>query len=706
MERSIITRAKNAELAVEEALKLLAVSREQVQIEVIDPGGKGVLGLGARLTVVKVTVLSQERNSSESASIPVESAEIKSDEFREPVNIQTDQVSSPSIPPSPSQSVSSSSSAALTKVASEETSIEQGGIGIRGGKFWIQATGSRLPLLTPPVGAVLYRNGSPVEGKISVAPDDELELESEPIREEGVWKIEIDDACLKAKLHIRPGFEKTFTLQDSKLQAHLVVPVSEQRRFLPIDQVQVVDTLKELGVVYGIRPSEIGQACQSQQPGVFVIAEGTPAVQGANGTFTTNFETETKRMSPQSREDGTIDYREIVEFPTSIEGQVLVRTLPAKPGRPGRDLMDRPIQPIAVHSIELAAGEGVSITEDGRRAVAIRSGMPRVKQQGFRLHLSVLPKLSHRGDVDMKSGNIRFRGDVEISGGVHPGMKVEATGSIAIRGAVESATVEAAYSLIASGNLIHTQVSVGKRNEFFDQVEPLLLEISSQTQSLQSAIEQLGQTAAFKLNDLQKTGLGALLSVLLRGKFKTLQVALTRFSEQATQNEAQLDEEWKSYAHTLKYGFLDLRQGGLRDVRELDAFRLRTLQLAESVIGPEDRPIFAELQYVQNSHVSCGGNVRIAKGAYNAAIYCQGELEAKGTVRGGVYFAAKGIILKEVGAPGGIVTKLQVPEKAFVRAQVVMEGTVVQVGRRSFQFIEAASNIHARLDHNGELLLF
>nr|WP_246369537.1 Jag N-terminal domain-containing protein [Saccharibacillus deserti] len=47
VERSI-TRAKSAETAVEEALKLLAVNRESVQIEIIEPGGREVLGLGSR----------------------------------------------------------------------------------------------------------------------------------------------------------------------------------------------------------------------------------------------------------------------------------------------------------------------------------------------------------------------------------------------------------------------------------------------------------------------------------------------------------------------------------------------------------------------------------------------------------------------------------------------------------------------------------
>ncbi|OWA36620.1 hypothetical protein B9G55_00620 [Saccharibacillus sp. O16] len=699
MERSVITRAKSAEIAVDEALKLLAMPRESVQIEILEPGGRGMLGLGNRLAVVKVTALeSLTAHSRESEAVIAIRQEEPLPAGANPASLSSESSSS--------SRFSQGSSGAGGDAARAAEGEQHGEVAIEDGRFVIYASGSLLPLVTPPEGAVLLRNGVPITGKEWVSPGDQLELDAAPVVERSVWRIELDDVLLRAELHVRPGFERSFGLMDSSPQSHLIVPVTEKRKLIPIEETEVRSKLAELGVVFGIRAAAITEACRTEHPGVFVIAEGAPAMQGADGSFEITFQTETRRVSPKSREDGTIDYRETVEFPTVAEGQVLVRTLPAKPGRPGRDIMDRPILPRQVQAITLAAGEGVAVSEDGRRAVALRQGMPRIKQQGFRIHLSVLPKLEHRGDVDLKSGNIRFRGDVEISGAVQSGMKIEAFGSILVRGSIGSATLDASYSLVASGSLIGSQVNVGRRSEFLNQVEPLMLEIASQTQLLQSAIEQLSQTAAFKLNDIQQGGLGALLNVLLRGKFKTLHAVLVRFSDQAAKNEPQMDEDWKEYAVRLKFGFLDLRHGGFRDAAELDDFRRCTLEMLEAAMGPQGRPVFAELTYAHNSHIYCGGDVRISKGAYNTNLYCQGTLETKGTLRGGVYFAAKGMNVKEVGAPGGVSTKLQVPEKSSIRAGRVMEGTVVQIGRRSFQFVEAAVNVHARLGVREELLLF
>ena len=57
MNRGVEVSAKNAELAIAQALEKLGIAREQAQIEVLDEGRAGILGLGSRDAVVRVTRL-------------------------------------------------------------------------------------------------------------------------------------------------------------------------------------------------------------------------------------------------------------------------------------------------------------------------------------------------------------------------------------------------------------------------------------------------------------------------------------------------------------------------------------------------------------------------------------------------------------------------------------------------------------------------
>ena len=54
----------------------------------------------------------------------------------------------------------------------------------------------------------------------------------------------------------------------------------------------------------------------------------------------------------------------------------------------------------------------------------------------------IMPVYEIFGDVDMKTGNIEFRGDVIVHGNVRKGMKLFTTGTITIDGVVEASDIE------------------------------------------------------------------------------------------------------------------------------------------------------------------------------------------------------------------------------------------------------------------------
>jgi uncharacterized protein (DUF342 family) len=135
--------------------------------------------------------------------------------------------------------------------------------------------------------------------------------------------------------------------------------------------------------------------------------------------------------------------------------------------------------------IPLQAGSGVNFSKDGLHLTAIIQGLPSMDAKGV---ISVLEQFTVKGDVDFKTGNINFNGNVLITGMVKEGFKVvcddltanEITGAtILIRGDLKvskgivnsyietQGNVQAKFlnntKIFAHGNMMITREIMGSR---------------------------------------------------------------------------------------------------------------------------------------------------------------------------------------------------------------------------------------------------
>ncbi|CAM4197814.1 flagellar assembly protein A [Paenibacillus tarimensis] len=686
MERSVVSKGKTVLEAVDLGLVLLGISKESANIEIIESESKALFGLKSKPAVVRITVLHPVKTEQAAVLQPALS-----------INDYIEHLAETDL------SVQEQSRIKPENISGNTE--HEGKAWVKDGQIFAKTSPNNYPLISPVGFARLKKNGIPIEKTVILTEQDKIEVSLEEDIKEPDWRIDLIDADMKAVLEVKPGSRLERRLKDSIPSTHLLLEVEECVEVLQINEEEIHNKLADMGVTCGIIPEAIQEACKAKEPGSYVVAKGVEPVKGENGRFEMSFDTMARTVQPKKREDGTIDYREIKEFPAVEEGQILGFIIPRVPGQAGSNVKGEPVEPLPVHDIVWIEGYGTTWTDSGSQVVATRAGMPQFHQQGLRVRVSIIPKLLHRGDVTLESGNLHFLGDIEVTGSVQDSMKVESSGSVTIRGNVNMANVVASQSLIVKANIISSKITVGKGNLLYAEMEPLLKEITAKIAILSAAIEQIGQAAAFKMNDFKTSGLRPLLNVLLRGKFKTLADALEQLTTKIEANRSYLDEEWHLYGKEIYSGFLNQIKSHFRTPEDLRLFMTKTEYFYSLVEPPLQNHVFTKFDYAHNSQIYSGGDISIGKGCYNSMIFCQGTLEVYGFVKGGVYFAQKGIIIREAGAAGHATTKLHVPEQASIRIDKVLEGTVVQLGKRTHKFIEDSSRVHVRLNSDGEIII-
>ncbi len=240
-----------------------------------------------------------------------------------------------------------------------------------------------------------------------------------------------------------PVDEEVFVyISQDGMQATIMLLPPEGGRLLTYQD--VVQALKDKGVVYGIDEDAIRQALNSRRYGQEVIvARGQPPQDGEDARLTYHFNPE-KKSKPEIREDGTVNYHSLDNIENVAKGQVLVTLTPPTPGVDGKTVRGTTVPAKPGKPLALPAGKNVVVSDDGLKLLAAIDG--KVEMIGGRVHVYSVHEV--KNNVDNSTGNINFVGSVIIHGNVLSGFEVRAGGSIEVRGVVEGAT------LIAEGNVV------------------------------------------------------------------------------------------------------------------------------------------------------------------------------------------------------------------------------------------------------------
>ncbi|MFT5875468.1 MAG: hypothetical protein ACI8WT_004461, partial [Clostridium sp.] len=454
--------------------------------------------------------------------------------------------------------------------------------------------------------------------------------------------------------------------------------------------------LANYNIKYGILKMSIIKCASSNAISELLIAAGKKTIDAIDDRLEIKYNEEEMKKALDVDNDKAIDFKAIGIIKGVEKGQVLAVISPGKNGEDGIDITGKILKVKNSKKIVLCAGDGCEMADE-YTVVATSEGRPSSRGNTF----FVYKVYEINGDVELKTGDIKFVGDIIISGSVLEGMKVEAGNSILIKNNVSEADVTASGDVTVRGNVIHSRVAAGKE-------DVLTLEYLSDLNSMKNDLTKLiaSITQLKEMNLIERNiSDGELIKTLLETKFKKLPQASSRVAKKILELHGSEDE----LLFIIKNRILDLGPLNINNYEELnDAVTIIDNKISNLEMNLT-LPVDVVLDYCQDSIIKSSGNIILSgKGQYVSQIEASDSIifkKDKSIARGGVLKAGKEIKCKIVGGHGGVSTRLIVENHGHIWADVAYPNTRFIIGAKEYILDVASKNIHAYIDDDRELIV-
>ncbi len=243
-------------------------------------------------------------------------------------------------------------------------------------------------------------------------------------------------------------------IQHDKMAASIIVHPAGNGGSMP-SETQITDLLRSEGIVHGILHQKISELVRNfnfkqypDQP--VVIAEGTSAQNGKNGSVKLLFNTETS-LKPQQNPDGSVDYKNINIISTVVANQKLAELVPPTPGVPGKNVLGQEIPCTNGIPAVLPTGPNTAIDPQNQNLLlATTDGFVRFTSSTIEISEGlVIP-----AHVDFSTGNIKYGRNVVVNGDVKSGFDIDCGGDLQVNGSIEDCKINVEGNLLCRMGLI------------------------------------------------------------------------------------------------------------------------------------------------------------------------------------------------------------------------------------------------------------
>lgn len=541
-------------------------------------------------------------------------------------------------------------------------------------------------------------NGERVTTKAEVNEESEIEVYFDESKASRVLNIITSENKMEAFASIKYAPEFTYKLKDTEVSNFLTLIRDIKCKDMPpkYKLEEIKDELRKNGINYGIIEENLIQCTKGDDAESILVAKGEPLINDEDDIIEYKFNVEKSAKKIIEDNEGRVDFKSIGTVEAIKEGQVLAIKHDGNPGQDGKDITGVVKKHKNGKKLTLKAGEGCTIKDN--TIVSTTSGRPSLKN-GV-VHVNQIYTISE--DVGIKTGNIKFIGNIVIDGEVNEGMKVEAGNDIEIKKNVDRSEIKAKGNILINGNIIASKVSAGGTDiDSLREMENL----DGLKKNLDSILETALEIKKFNLLGNDTTD-GETIKVLIEKKFRNVPKICFALIGEILRKEQNSQDRLVSLMRNKLIGLGPISIKQLDELQEMiDIIDEKKEMLKDSLSIPVD----VTINYCQDSQIDSTGDIIImGKGEYVSKINANGNIYFTGdksVARGGIIKAKREVRCKVVGSIAGVATKIAVDSNGHIWSDVCYQNTIFLIGNKEYILDIPSRNIHAYLDENREIVV-
>jgi uncharacterized protein (DUF342 family) len=239
------------------------------------------------------------------------------------------------------------------------------------------------------------------------------------------------------------SFVRVDVTEDEMKAIITVTPPGHGGGDVPVENIMTL--LRSNGVIYGIDNKSLEQFADRPAYGQqFVAAEGKKPINGMDAYMEYFFEVDPSKINFRENDKGDINFKELNMIQNVYAGQKLAKKVNSENGQHGRTVTGKLIPATDGKDMIPQVGKNAHLDKDNRTVIADVNGQV-VLSAG---KIGVEETYTVEGNVGIETGNIIFLGSVVVTGSVHEGYSVKATGNIEVMGLVDKAELDAEGEII------------------------------------------------------------------------------------------------------------------------------------------------------------------------------------------------------------------------------------------------------------------